>query len=38
MSVNSNQAAFQPNIKKISVSKIFSFIAGDVDTGDKPLL
>jgi hypothetical protein len=34
MSVNSNPAASHPNPKKLSVLKIFSFIAGVVDIGD----
>jgi hypothetical protein len=34
MSVNSKPAASKLNKKKLSVSKIFSFIAGVVDTGD----
>ncbi len=38
--LNSNPAASQLNMKKLPVSKVFffSFIAGFVDTGDKPLL
>jgi hypothetical protein len=31
MNINSNPAASQPNMKKLSVSKIF---AGVIDTGD----
>jgi hypothetical protein len=38
MSVNSNPAASQLNMSILFASKRFSFIAGVVDTGDKPLL
>jgi hypothetical protein len=38
MSVNSNQTASQQNMKKFPISTICLFIAGIVDTGDKPLL
>jgi hypothetical protein len=34
MSVNRSPAASQLNMKRLSVSKIFSFIAGVVDAGD----
>jgi hypothetical protein len=37
MSVNRNPTSSQKNIKKLPVSKYFSFIAGVVDTGDKNL-
>jgi hypothetical protein len=37
MSVNSNPTASQLNTKKLPVSKFFSFIAGVIDTGEKPL-
>jgi hypothetical protein len=33
MSVNNNPTASQQNIKKLSISNFFSFIAGAVDTG-----
>jgi hypothetical protein len=38
MSINSNPTASQENMKKLLVSKYFSFITGVVDTGFKPLL
>ncbi len=38
MNVNSNLTASPKNKKKLPVSKYFPFTAGDVDTGDQPLL
>ncbi len=34
MSVNNNQAASQRNMKKLSISKMFSFLAGVVVTAN----
>jgi hypothetical protein len=36
-SVNSNPTASQQNIEKHPGSKLFTFIAGVIDTGDQPL-
>jgi hypothetical protein len=38
MSVNSNLTAYQLNNKKLPFPNFFLFIAGVVDTSDKPLL